>query len=128
MPNRDIPDKKGRTGASQGGRPKGSTSKRSARQTKLKVFSDLFGPVVAKALRKAEAILDEPLNSEIVSTNTQLSAAKLVIDKAIDLTNEVYGKEADQESDPVDDEPSKDDVQPQARFSTKVISIVKSDD
>lgn len=118
-------DKLGRTGKAIGGRPKGSTSKRSARQTKLKVFSDLFGPVVAKALKKAEAILDEPLNSQTVSTNTQLSAAKLVIDKAIDLTNEVYGKEPDQIEDPADDEPEEKGPQ-QARFVTNVIPM-KSD-
>jgi hypothetical protein len=116
-------DKLGRTGKSIGGRPKGSLSKRSARQTKLKVFSDLFGPVIAKALKKAEDILDEPLNSQIVSTNTQLSAAKLVIDKAIDLTNEVYGKEADQLDDPEEDEQPKDVAPTQARFSTKVVPI-----
>ena len=116
-------DKLGRTGKAIGGRPKGSTSKRSVRQTKLKVFSDLFGPVVAKALKKAEDILDEPLNSQIVSTNTQLSAAKLVIDKAIDLTNEVYGKEADQLDDPEEDEQPKDVAPAQKRFSTKVVNI-----
>jgi hypothetical protein len=120
-------DKLGRTGKAIGGRPKGSTSKRSVRQTKLKVFSDLFGPVVAKALKKAEDILDEPLNSQIVSTNTQLSAAKLVIDKAIDLTNEVYGKEADQLDDPEEDEQPKDVAPAQKRFSTKVVNI-KSDE
>ena len=120
-------DKLGRTGKAIGGRPKGSLSKRSARQTKLKVFSDLFGPVVAKALKKAEDILDEPLNSQIVSTNTQLSAAKLVIDKAIDLTNEVYGKEADQLDDPEEDEQPKNVAPIKAEFSTKVVPI-KSDE
>lgn len=119
----EAPDKLGRTGASKGGRPVGKKSARSLRQSKLKAFSDLFGPVVAKALKKAEDILDEPLNSQTVSTNTQLSAAKLVIDKAIDLTNEVYGKEKDQESDPDEDEPPKDDVQPKAIFSQKVVPI-----
>lgn len=119
----EAPDKLGRTGAQKGGRPAGKKSARSLRQSKLKAFSDLFGPVVAKALKKAEDILDEPLNSQTVSTNTQLSAAKLVIDKAIDLTNEVYGKEKDQEDDPADDEQPKEPATTQARFSTKVVPI-----
>lgn len=121
-------DKLGRTGKSIGGRPKGSTSKRSARQTKLKVFSDWFGPVVAKAINKASVILDEPLDSKVATPQVQLAAAKLVIEKAHDLVNEVYGREKDQESDPEEDDQPKEVVPKQAVFSTKVVSIVKSDE
>lgn len=122
-------DKLGRTGKAIGGRPPGSKSARSLRQNKIKhVLDQYIDPLLAKAMKKAEQILDEPLDSKNVTSTTQLSAVKLIVDNAINLRNEVYGREKDQESDPVDDEPSKDDVQPQARFSTKVVSIVKSDD
>ena len=120
-------DKLGRTGKSIGGRPKGSLSKRSARQTKLKVFSDWFGPVVAKAINKASVILDEPLDSKVATPQVQLAAAKLVIEKAHDLVNEVYGREKDQLDDPEEDEQPKEVAPTQARFSTKVVSI-KGDD
>lgn len=121
-------DKLGRTGKAIGGRPKGSLSKRSARQTKLKVFSDWFGPVVAKAINKASVILDEPLDSKIATPQVQLAAAKLVIEKAHDLVNEVYGREKDQMDDPDEDEQPKGVAPTQARFSTKVVSITKSDE
>ena len=82
----------------------------------------MFGPVVAKAINKASAILDEPLDSKVATPQVQLAAAKLVIEKAYDLTNDVYGKEKDQLEDPEDDQP-KDVAPTQARFSTKVIPI-----
>lgn len=126
MSNRDVPDKLGRTGASQGGRPKGAVSKRSLRQSKIKQVLDYIDPLLAKALKKAEAILDEPLDSKNVTSTTQLSAVKLVVDNAISLRNEVYGREKDQESDPIDDEP-KEPATTQARFSTVVVPI-KGDD
>lgn len=119
-------DKLGRTGKAIGGRPKGSTSKRSLRQTKQKVIADLLGPVVAKAIMKASQILDADLSSTTVSATTQLQAAKLIIDKAIELNNDVYKKEPDQLEDPVDDEP-KEPATTQARFSTVVVPI-KGDD
>lgn len=115
-------DKLGRTGKAIGGRPKGSTSKRSLRQTKQKVIADLLGPVVAKAIMKASQILDADLSSTTVSATTQLQAAKLIIDKAIELNNDVYKKEPDQLEDPVDDEP-REPATTQARFSTKVVPI-----
>lgn len=115
-------DKLGRTGKAIGGRPKGSLSKRSLRQAKQKVISDLLTPVVAKAINKASQILDADLSSTTVSATTQLQAAKLIIDKAIELNNDVYKKEADQLEDPADDEP-KEPATTQARFSTKVVNI-----
>lgn len=123
MNSRDIPDKLGRTGKAKGGRTPGAKSARSLRQNKIRQVLELIDPLLSKALKKAEAILDEPLDSKNVTSTTQLSAVKLIVDNAISLRNEVYGREKDQESDPVDDEPSKDEVQPQARFSTKVIPI-----
>jgi hypothetical protein len=51
----------------------------------------------------------------------------LIVDNAISLRNEVYGREKDQLEDPEDD-PKEPVAQPQARFSTKVVSITKSDD
>jgi hypothetical protein len=122
----EKPDKLGRTGAQKGGRPQGALSKRSLRQNKIKQVLELIDPLLAKALKKAEAILDEPLDSKNVTSTTQLSAVKLVVDNAISLRNEVYGREKDQESDPADDEP-KEPATTQARFSTKVVPI-KGDD
>lgn len=87
---RDIPDKLGRTGAAKGGRKPGSKSSRTPRQRKLAEVLNKLNPVVAKALAKAEAILDADLEKSGVSATVQLQAAKLVIDKAIELTNECY--------------------------------------
>jgi hypothetical protein len=86
------------------GRPPGSTSSRSLRQNRLKEVLNQVNPILAKALKKAEQILDADLTSKDVSATTQLQAAKLVIEKAIDLRNEVYGKEKDQVADPSDEE------------------------
>ena len=123
----ELPDKKGRTGASRGGRPKGALSKRSIRQNRLKEVLTLIDPILAKAVLKAGQILDADLSSKDVSATTQLQAAKLIIDKAIDLREAVFAKEKDQLEDPEDD-PKEPVVQPQARFSTKVVSITKSDE
>ncbi len=122
MANRDVPDKLGRTGAAKGGRTPGAKSAKSLRQRKLKSVLDYLDPIVAKAVNKASQILDADLSSTTVSATTQLQAAKLIIDKAIELNNDVYKKEPDQLEDPVDDEP-KEVVQPHAVFSTKVIPI-----
>lgn len=118
----EKPDKLGRTGAQKGGRPQGALSKRSLRQNKIKQVLDQIDPLLAKALKKAEEILDAPLDSKTVSTTTQLSAVKLVVDKSLELREIVYGKEKGQEDDPPDDEP-KEVVQPHAVFSTKVVPI-----
>ena len=120
----EVPDKLGRVGKARGGRPLNSKSARSLRQNKFKQVLDQLDPLLAKALKKAADILDAPLeNNKGVTATTQLQAAKLVIDKSLELREIVYGREPDQIEDPVDDEPSKDEVQPQARFSTKVIPI-----
>ena len=101
-------DKLGRTGKSIGGRPTGSKSTKSLRQTRLQEVLKEVNPLLAKALKKAEAILDTDLTSDKVSATVQLQAVKLVVETAISLRNEVYGKEKDQTSDPEvdeDDEP-----------------------
>ena len=121
-------DKLGRTGKSIGGRPKGSLSKRSIRQNRLKEVLTLIDPILAKAVLKAGQILDADLSSKDVSATTQLQAAKLIIDKAIDLREAVFAKEKDQLDDPEEDEQAKEVVPTQARFSTKVVSITKSDE
>lgn len=120
-------DKLGRTGKSIGGRPKGSLSKRSIRQNRLKEVLTLIDPILAKAVLKAGQILDADLNSKDVSATTQLQAAKLIIDKAIDLREAVFAKEKDQLEDPEEDEQPKEPVVTQARFSTVVVPI-KGDD
>ena len=124
----EKPDKLGRVGKARGGRPLNSKSARSLRQNKIRQVLELIDPLLAKALKKAEAILDEPLDSKNVTSTTQLSAVKLIVDNAISLRNEVYGREKGQETDPEEDDPKEPVVQPQARFSTKVVSITKSDD
>lgn len=87
------------------GRPVGSTTNRSLRQTKMKQVLDIINPLLAKALKKAEDILDAPLGSKDVSTTTQLAAVKLIVDKSIELREIVFSKEKDQAKDPDDDEP-----------------------
>jgi hypothetical protein len=105
----DKPDKLGRTGASRGGRPVGAKSTKSLRQTRLQEVLKEVNPLLAKALKKAEAILDTDLTSDKVSATVQLQAAKLIIDKSIELRQEVYQKEKDQLDDPKDNE---DDDEP----------------
>jgi hypothetical protein len=124
MKNEEIPDKLGRVGKARGGRPLNSKSARSLRQNKIKqVLDQYIDPLLAKAMKKAEAILDEPLDSKNVTSTTQLSAVKLIVDNAISMRNDVYGREKDQESDPEEDEQPKDVVQPKTKFSTKVVNI-----
>ena len=96
-------DKLGRTGKSIGGRPVGSKSTKSLRQTRLQEVLKEVNPLLAKALKKAEAILDTDLTSDKVSATVQLQAAKLIIDKSIELRQEVYKKEVDQIEDASDD-------------------------
>lgn len=123
----EVPDKKGRVGAARGGRPIGKKSARSIRQNRLKEVLTLIDPILAKAVLKAGQILDADLSSKDVSATTQLQAAKLIIDKAIDLREAVFAKEKDQLEDPDEEEQPKDVVTTQARFSTKVVPI-KGDD
>ena len=101
---REIPDKQGRTGAARGGRPAGKKSSRTPRQRKLAEVLNKLNPVVAKALAKAEAILDADLEKSGVSATVQLQAAKLVIDKAIELTNECYKPDTASGEAPQDDD------------------------
>ena len=100
----DRVDKLGRTGAAIGGRPRGSKSSRTPRQKKLAEVLNKLSPVVAKALAKAEAILDADLEKSGVSATVQLQAAKLVIDKAIELTNECYKPDTPTGEAPQDDD------------------------
>ena len=101
---REVPDKQGRTGAARGGRPAGKKSSRTPRQKKLAEVLNKLNPVVAKALAKAEAILDADLEKGGVSATVQLQAAKLVIDKAIELTNECYKPDTPTGEAPQDDD------------------------
>ena len=101
---REIPDKQGRTGAARGGRPAGKKSSRTPRQRRLAEVLNKLNPVVAKALAKAEAILDADLEKSGVSATVQLQAAKLVIDKAIELTNECYKPDTAPGEAPQDDD------------------------
>ena len=101
---REIPDKQGRTGAARGGRPAGKKSSRTPRQRKLAEVLNKLNPIVAKALAKAEAILDADLEKGGVSATVQLQAAKLVIDKAIELTNECYKPDTASGEAPQDDD------------------------
>jgi len=101
---REIPDKQGRTGAARGGRPAGKKSSRTPRQRRLAEVLNKLSPVVAKALAKAEAILDADLEKSGVSATVQLQAAKLVIDKAIELTNECYKPDTASGEAPQDDD------------------------
>jgi len=101
---REIPDKLGRTGAAKGGRKPGTKSSRTPRQRRLAEVLNKLSPVVAKALAKAEAILDADLEKGGVSATVQLQAAKLVIDKAIELTNECYKPDTASGEAPQDDD------------------------
>ena len=100
----EAPDKLGRTGAQKGGRPKGVKSTRTPRQRRLSEVLNKLNPIVAKALAKAEAILDADLEKGGVSATVQLQAAKLVIDKAIELTNECYKPDTASGEAPQDDD------------------------
>jgi hypothetical protein len=102
--SRDVPDKLGRTGAAKGGRKPGTKSSRTPRQKKLAEVLNKLNPIVAKALAKAEAILDADLEKGGVSATVQLQAAKLVIDKAIELTNECYKPDTPTGEAPQDDD------------------------
>lgn len=81
------------------GRPVGSKSERSLRQTKLKQLLEMLDPLTRKAIAKASAILEVSLENEKVSPTVQLSAAKLVIDLQVKLREEVYKKESKEMAD-----------------------------
>ena len=101
---REIPDKLGRTGAAKGGRKPGTKSSRTPRQRRLAEILNKLDPLLAKAINKAEAILDADLEKGGVSATVQLQAAKLVIDKAIELTNECYKPDTASGEAPQDDD------------------------
>jgi hypothetical protein len=118
----DKPDKLGRTGASRGGRPVGAKSTKSLRQTRLQEVLKEVNPLLAKALKKAGQILDTDLTSDKVSASVQLQAAKLIIDKSIELRQEVYQKEKDQIESPTDED---DDEPKGAVLSFSIVDSTK---
>ena|SRR5690606_916733 len=97
-------DKLGRTGASKGGRPAGKKSSRTPRQRKLAEILNKMDPLLAKAIDKAEQILDADLENSKVSATVQLQAVKLIVDKAIELRNECYKPDAPTGEAPQDDD------------------------
>ena len=115
-------DKLGRTGKAIGGRPVGAKSTKSLRQTRLQEVLKEVNPLLAKALKKAEAILDTDLTSDKVSATVQLQAAKLIIDKSIELRQEVYQKEKDQIESPTDED---DDEPKGAVLSFSIVDSTK---
>ena len=108
------------------GRPPGAKNKIPSPQSKYKDVLKRSHPLHDKALRKAEEILDEPLDSNTVSSNTQLTAVKLIVDRNLELLDIVYGKQEGDEDD-FKDEVKPDAVPTQARFSTKVVVPIKGD-
>jgi len=101
---REIPDKLGRTGAAKGGRKPGTKSSRTPRQRKLAEVLNKLDPLLAKAINKAEAILDADLEESKVSATVQLQAVKLIVDKAIELRNECYKPDTPTGEAPQDDD------------------------
>jgi len=101
---REIPDKLGRTGAAKGGRKPGTKSSRTPRQRKLAEILNKLDPILAKAINKAEAILDADLENSKVSATVQLQAVKLIVDKAIELRNECYKPDTPTGEAPQDDD------------------------
>ena len=100
----EAPDKLGRTGAQKGGRPKGVKSTRTPRQRRLSEILNKLDPLLAKAINKAEAILDADLEESKVSATVQLQAVKLIVDKAIELRNECYKPDTPTGEAPQDDD------------------------
>lgn len=100
----ETPDKLGRTGPQKGGRPKNSKSSRTPRQRKLAEILNKMDPLLAKAIDKAEQILDADLENSKVSATVQLQAVKLIVDKAIELRNECYKPDTASGEAPQDDE------------------------
>lgn len=108
------------------GRPPGAKNKIPSPQSKYKDVLKRFHPLLDKALRKAEEILDEPLDSKTVSSNTQLTAVKLIVDRNLELLEIVYGKN-DGDEDDFKETKVVEPVITQARFSTKVVVPIKGD-
>jgi len=75
-------------------RPKGSTSKVTVRQTKLKALLQELQPHFSDAILTAVELMKAE-NSEgakiEVAPTVRLQASKLVIEKVVDLMNEAYG-------------------------------------
>jgi len=84
-------------------------------------------PLLVKALKKAEQILDADLNSKNVTATTQLQAAKMVLDKSIELRQAVYGSEGSDKEEDEADVAKVEALPTQARFSTKVVVPIKGD-
>lgn len=99
--NRDVPDKKGRTGASRGGRPRGVLSRASLKQNKLKnILLKHMEPYAVEAIETSVAIMKD----KDASATVRLQASKFLIERIGALITEAYAKEKDQANDPVDDE------------------------
>lgn len=75
-------------------RPKGSTSKVTVRQTKLKALLQELQPHFSDAILTAVELMKAENSSgdkiEVAPT-VRLQASKLVIEKVVDLMNEAYG-------------------------------------
>lgn len=75
-------------------RPKGSTSKVTVRQTKLKALLQELQPHFSDAILTAVELMKAE-NSDgdkiEVAPTVRLQASKLVIEKVVDLMNEAYG-------------------------------------
>lgn len=94
-------DKLGRTGDQVGGRPKGSLSKSSLRQSKLKnILLRHMEPLAVEAITTTSEIMRD----KEASPTVRLQASKFIIERIADLIDEAYGKEKDQTVDPETDE------------------------
>ena len=108
------------------GRPAGSPNKIPTTKSKYNQVLKRFSPLLDKALRKAEEILDQPIDSKSVSSSTQLAAVKMIVDRNLELLDIVYGSQ-DGDEDDIKDEVKPDAIPTQARFSTKVVVPIKGD-
>lgn len=70
-------------------RPKGSTSKVTVRQTKLKSLLMELQPYFSDAILTAVELMKS--DTDKVAPTVKLQASKLVIEKVVDLINEAYG-------------------------------------
>jgi hypothetical protein len=94
-------DKLGRTGKSIGGRPTGSQSKASLRQSKLKnILLRHMEPLAVEAITTTS----ELMRDKDASPTVRLQASKFIIERIADLIDEAYGRERDQVDDPKDNE------------------------
>ena len=109
------------------GRPAGALNKLPTLQGKFKQVLKHLDPLLVKALKKAEQILDADLDSKNVTATTQLQAAKMVLDKSIELRQAVYGSEGSDKEEDEADVAKVEALPTQARFSTKVVVPIKGD-